>query len=85
VHQWLSPLAHHRAHGAPGPEVFIFVSTCRYASSPAFLGIGLLNEPTSRWASVEFLQQYYTAAYQAVRRHAPCAYVTVGLPIDSGR
>lgn len=63
------------------PRLF---SPCRYASSPAFLGIGLLNEPNSRGAPVEFLKQYYTEAYQAVRRHAPCAYVTVGLPLDTG-
>jgi len=53
----------------------------RYRNEPAFLGIGLINEPTGDTDST-ILHQYYIDAYYAIREtgndciltHAPLLY-----------
>lgn len=47
----------------------------RYAKSPAFFGIGLMNEPNADGVSLESLMEYYKEGYAIVRRYSPCAYV----------
>eukprot|EP00850_Spirogloea_muscicola_P004298 SM000018S03663 [mRNA] locus=s18:671311:678637:- [translate_table: standard] len=58
----------------------------RYAGHAAFLGIGLLNEPTAGGVPLDTLTAYYEAGYAAVRRHSACAFVAVmpRIGADSG-
>lgn len=43
----------------------------RYKDEPAFLGIGLLNEPNAE-TTQEVLYAYYEAAYAAIRKFSDC-------------
>lgn len=46
----------------------------RYKNEPAFLGIGMLNEPSGSTTNT-VLKDYYTRSYDVIRRHTS-AYVT---------
>ncbi|KAJ1392048.1 Glycoside hydrolase, family 5 [Sesbania bispinosa] len=45
--------------------------TARYAKSPSLYAVELLNEPLSPGVTLETLNKYYKAGYEAVRRHSP--------------
>ncbi|CAI5468544.1 unnamed protein product [Closterium sp. Yama58-4] len=56
----------------------------RYAADPAFLGLGLMNEPLAPWnyglmsgISIDLLSWYYKSAYDVVRKYSPCAYIAL--------
>ncbi|CAI5512426.1 unnamed protein product [Closterium sp. Naga37s-1] len=56
----------------------------RYAVDPAFLGLGLMNEPLAPWnyglmsgISIDLLSWYYKSAYDIVRKYSPCAYIAI--------
>lgn len=49
----------------------------RYAKSPSLYAIELLNEPLSPGVTLEMLNKYYKAGYEAVRRHSKTAYVVM--------
>ncbi|CAI5466757.1 unnamed protein product [Closterium sp. Yama58-4] len=55
----------------------------RYAARPAFLGMGVLNEPTSNWVNAQALSSFYLRAYTAVRAASPCAYVGLSTYADT--
>ncbi|CAI5518789.1 unnamed protein product [Closterium sp. Naga37s-1] len=55
----------------------------RYAARPAFLGMGVLNEPTSNWVNSQALSSFYRRAYTAVRAASPCAYVGLSTYADT--
>ncbi|CAI7920483.1 unnamed protein product [Closterium sp. NIES-53] len=55
----------------------------RYAARPAFLGMGVLNEPTSTWVNAQALSSFYRRAYTAVRASSPCAYVGLSTYADT--
>ncbi|KAL9315760.1 hypothetical protein ACSQ67_016761 [Phaseolus vulgaris] len=55
-------------------HVIEFLSA-RYAKSPSFYAVELLNEPLSPGVTVEMLNKYYKAGYEGVRRHSSTAYV----------
>nr|GMC77000.1 probable glucan 1,3-beta-glucosidase A [Ipomoea batatas] len=65
---------------SPTVAVIEFLAA-RYAKKPSLYSIGLMNEPTM-WISAETLMWYYSAAYEAVRRHSSTAYVV--MPIRMG-
>eukprot|EP00271_Cylindrocystis_brebissonii_P018330 TRINITY_DN512_c0_g1_i1.p1 TRINITY_DN512_c0_g1~~TRINITY_DN512_c0_g1_i1.p1 ORF type:complete len:1246 (+),score=218.65 TRINITY_DN512_c0_g1_i1:278-4015(+) len=54
----------------------------RYASSTAFFGIGLLNEPVSIAVNLDVLKQFYIDGYNVVRNHSHCAYVGMQPRVD---
>lgn len=56
-----------------------FQSTCnfRYARSPSLYAVELINEPLSPGASLESVNKYYKAGYDAVRKHSSAAYVVM--------
>ncbi|CAI5999903.1 unnamed protein product [Closterium sp. NIES-65] len=54
-----------------------------YAARPAFLGMGVLNEPTSNWVNSQALSSFYRRAYTAVRAASPCAYVGLSTYADT--
>lgn len=47
----------------------------RYAKSPSLYAVELLNEPLYPNVTLESLNKYYKAAYKAMRKHSPTAYV----------
>ncbi|XP_059631412.1 probable glucan 1,3-beta-glucosidase A [Cornus florida] len=49
--------------------------TARYAKNPSLYAVELINEPLSPGASLESLNKYYSAGYEAVRKHSSTAYV----------
>ena len=56
----------------------------RYGSHPAWLGLGLMNEPviggvygSMPGVSLGTLTRYYTDAYAIIRTYAPCAWVSM--------
>lgn len=49
--------------------------TTRYASNPSLYAVELLNEPLAPGATLDSLNKYYKAGYEAVRRHSSTAYV----------
>ncbi|XP_027939305.1 probable glucan 1,3-beta-glucosidase A [Vigna unguiculata] len=49
--------------------------SARYAKNPSFYAVELLNEPLSPGVTIEMLNKYYKAGYEAVRRHSCTAYV----------
>ncbi|XP_058096727.1 glucan 1,3-beta-glucosidase-like isoform X2 [Magnolia sinica] len=70
--------------------------TARYAKNPSLVGVQLINEPLSPGVSLETLNKYYKAGYDAVRKHSSMAYVIMAnrlgpadskefLPLASGR
>ncbi|XP_057442580.1 probable glucan 1,3-beta-glucosidase A isoform X1 [Lotus japonicus] len=57
--------------------------TSRYAKSPCLYAVELLNEPRSPGATLESLNKYYKAGYQAVRKHSSSAYVVLSNRLSS--
>lgn len=51
--------------------------TARYARSPSLYAVELINEPLSPGASLESVNKYYKAGYDAVRKHSSTAYVVM--------
>lgn len=49
----------------------------RYAKSPSLYAVELLNEPRAPEASLEMINKYYKAGYDAVRNHSSTAYVVM--------
>ncbi|XP_025610271.1 probable glucan 1,3-beta-glucosidase A isoform X2 [Arachis hypogaea] len=49
----------------------------RYAKSPSLYAVELINEPLSPGATLEALNKYYKAGYEAVRKHSKTAYVVL--------
>ncbi|KAJ4965932.1 hypothetical protein NE237_017781 [Protea cynaroides] len=52
--------------------------TARYAKNPSLYAVELMNEPLSPGVSLENLEKYYKAGYEAVRKHSSRAYVVLG-------
>lgn len=68
----LKPLSH------PARPLFLVPAAHRrYSKSPAFFGIGLMNEPNADGVSLPSLMKYYLLGYAIVRRYSPCAYVGI--------
>uniref|UniRef100_A0A5B7BU40 Uncharacterized protein n=1 Tax=Davidia involucrata TaxID=16924 RepID=A0A5B7BU40_DAVIN len=51
--------------------------TARYANNPSLYAVELINEPLSPGASLESVTKYYSAGYNAVRKHSSTAYVVL--------
>ncbi|KAA8538042.1 hypothetical protein F0562_027378 [Nyssa sinensis] len=51
--------------------------TARYAKNPSLYAVELINEPLSPGVSLERLTKYYSAGYDAVRKHSSTAYVVM--------
>ncbi|QCE00519.1 glucan 1 [Vigna unguiculata] len=51
--------------------------TARYAKSPSLYAVELINEPLSPGVTLETLNKYYKAGYEAVRKHSSTAYVVL--------
>ncbi|KAB1199827.1 putative glucan 1,3-beta-glucosidase A [Morella rubra] len=51
--------------------------TARYAKSPSLYAVELINEPLAPGASLESLNKYYKAGYDAVRKHSSTAFVVL--------
>lgn len=49
----------------------------RYAKSPSLYAVELINEPFSPGVTLESLNKYYKAGYEAVRKHSSSAYVVL--------
>jgi len=49
----------------------------RYAKSPSLYAVELINEPLSPGVTLETLNKYYKAGYEAVRKHSSTAYVVL--------
>ncbi|KAG7973940.1 hypothetical protein I3843_06G021100 [Carya illinoinensis] len=49
--------------------------TARYAKSPSFYAMELLNEPKAPEATLEMVNKFYTLGYDAVRKHSSTVYV----------
>ena len=47
----------------------------RYAKSPSLYAVELINEPRAPDVTLEELNKYYKAGYDAVRKHSSTAYV----------
>ncbi|XP_057970786.1 probable glucan 1,3-beta-glucosidase A [Malania oleifera] len=47
----------------------------RYATNPSLAAIELMNEPNARGITLEILEKYYKAGYDAVRKYTSSAYV----------
>lgn len=57
---------------------------CRYAKSPSLYAVELLNEPRGEGGvTLERLNKYYKAGYEAVRKHSSTAYVVLSNRLDS--
>ncbi|KAK7385281.1 hypothetical protein VNO78_30996 [Psophocarpus tetragonolobus] len=59
--------------------------TARYARRPSLYAVELINEPLSPDVTLEALNKYYKAGYEAVRKHSSTAYVVLSNrlgPID---
>ncbi|XP_057442579.1 probable glucan 1,3-beta-glucosidase A [Lotus japonicus] len=57
--------------------------TARYTKSPSLYAVALLNEPRSPGATLESLNKYYKAGYEAVRKHSSKAYVVFSNRLSS--
>ncbi|KAF8411496.1 hypothetical protein HHK36_004048 [Tetracentron sinense] len=51
--------------------------TARYTNNPSLYGVELINEPLSPGVSLDSINKYYRAGYDAVRRHSSAAYVVM--------
>ncbi|KAL8199941.1 hypothetical protein R6Q57_013509 [Mikania cordata] len=51
--------------------------TARYKNNTSLYAVELINEPHASEVSLDLLAKYYEAAYKAVRKHAPNAYVVL--------
>lgn len=61
-----------------GRIIYISISMHhRYAKSPSLYAVELLNEPLSPGVTLERLNKYYKAGYEAVRKHSSTAYVVL--------
>uniref|UniRef100_A0A0E0B9M9 Uncharacterized protein n=1 Tax=Oryza glumipatula TaxID=40148 RepID=A0A0E0B9M9_9ORYZ len=63
-------------------QVIDFLAS-RYAKSPSFLAVELLNEPLAPKVSAGMLKKYYQDAYNAVRKYTSDAYVIMSNPISA--
>ena len=50
---------------------------CRYAKNPSLYAVELINKPLSPGVSQDSLTKYYSAVYNAVRKHSSTAYVVL--------
>ncbi|KAJ8771626.1 hypothetical protein K2173_026803 [Erythroxylum novogranatense] len=57
--------------------VVIDFLTARYAKSSSLYAVQLINEPLAPGASLDALNKYYQAGYDAVRKHSSTAYVVM--------
>lgn len=64
-------------------QVIEFLAS-RYAKSPSFLAMELMNEPLAPKTSFESLTKYYRDGYDAVRRHSSGAYVIMSNRLGTG-
>lgn len=51
------------------------VTLSRYANRPSLAAIELINEPVAPGVTLDTLQSYYKAGYDAVRKYTSSAYV----------
>ncbi|KAF5442428.1 hypothetical protein F2P56_035086 [Juglans regia] len=51
--------------------------TARYAKSPSFYAMELMNEPKAPEATLEMLNKFYMLGYDAVRKHSSTVYVVL--------
>lgn len=76
------------AWGRPGTDFIEQTLGCiewlakRYGPHPALLGIQVLNEPRYL-VDIAIIKDFYVRAYDAVRAHAPAAYVCVSCRVDA--
>ncbi|XP_071710821.1 probable glucan 1,3-beta-glucosidase A [Rutidosis leptorrhynchoides] len=57
--------------------------TARYAPNPSLYAVELINEPRASGVPLDVLSKYYEAGYQAVRKHAPNAFVIISSRIGA--
>ncbi|XP_042495869.1 probable glucan 1,3-beta-glucosidase A [Macadamia integrifolia] len=57
--------------------------TARYAKNPSLIAVELINEPLSPGVTLDSLNKYYKAGYDAVRNHSSGAYVVLSNRIGS--
>jgi hypothetical protein len=50
---------------------------CRYVKNPSLYAVELINEPLSPGVTLESLNKYYKAGYDAVRKHSSTTYVVM--------
>ncbi|CAM8911066.1 unnamed protein product [Rhodiola kirilowii] len=58
--------------------------TKRYAASPSLFAVELLNEPVAPGVTLDMVNKYYKAGYDAVRRHSSSAYVILSQRLGLG-
>ncbi|CAN1345435.1 Probable glucan 1,3-beta-glucosidase A, partial [Linum perenne] len=58
--------------------------TARYANSRSLYAVELINEPLAPGVSLDTVQNYYKAGYNAVRKHSSTAYVVLSNRLGSG-
>ena len=49
---------------------FDIYDTYRYVKNPSLYAVELINEPVAPRVSLEILNKYYKAGYEAVRKHS---------------
>ncbi|KAJ4965576.1 hypothetical protein NE237_017425 [Protea cynaroides] len=57
--------------------------TARYAKNSSLYAVELINEPVAPGVTLENLQKYYKAGYEAVRKHSSNAYVVLSNRLGS--
>ena len=55
----------------------------RYANNPSLYAVELINEPLAPGATLEMVNKYYRAGYEAVRKHSQTAYVIMSNRLGS--
>ncbi|CAN1181580.1 Probable glucan 1,3-beta-glucosidase A [Linum perenne] len=58
--------------------------TARYTNSRSLYAVELINEPLAPGVSLDTVQKYYKAGYDAVRKHSSTAYVVLSNRLGSG-
>ncbi|KAK6938177.1 Glycoside hydrolase, family 5 [Dillenia turbinata] len=56
----------------------------RYANSPSLYAVELINEPRAPGATLDSLNKYYSAGYQAVRKYSSEVYVVMSNRVGDG-